>query len=167
MTNDRIATIAVTVSMALLAAAAVAFAASGGAEVAPRPEDLPEIATTQPIDADGTTADLWERQYTGAAAAATSPSWNALPPSNDLPGSPGSDDEVDAKTGDSASTGPSAGTGSGPVLEPTEDSEHEVVTPPVHESEEPDEPDEVDEVDDPTPPKPPEPSDEHPEQPED
>jgi hypothetical protein len=77
ISNEKVATVAVTASAVLLAAAAAAFAAAGGPVLAPSADELPSIATERPVGNDGTLPDLWERQTTLTRSGSAGPSSSA------------------------------------------------------------------------------------------
>jgi len=140
MTNERIANIAVSVTAAMLATAAVAFTLTGNAPQAPGSQDLPVVALgrisspSSDASATGTPAVVGVDTTTtagpahqGAGAVRTS-----AKPSAASPGSP-------ARPAQPAS-GPSAGFGSSSGTKSSDDDDdhddHEVVKPKIHESDE-------------------------------
>lgn len=141
MTNETVANIAVTVTAAMLATAAVAFTVSGNAPVDPRAADLPVVsigATTAHAAASGT-----------ATSAAPSPGVALSGSGSTLkPHAPTSASKPGVSSGVAVSSGAASavkGTGTSstkpggrPLHDPDEEEEddHEVVVPKVHESDE-------------------------------
>lgn len=126
MANDHIANIAITVTAAMLATAAVAFTLSGNAPTDPRAADLPVISVGA-AEARAAT--------TGATAPAQPPASSSSVASKPSGSSAAvaSDHSASAIAGGASSTAPSDGA--------SHDSDHdgdshEVVVPTVHESDE-------------------------------
>jgi hypothetical protein len=142
MTNEHVANIAITVTAAMLATAAVAFTLSGNAPADSRAGDLPVVsvgAKTANAAAPGAPASSPTSPgvaVPGSTAALTQHAPTATPPHSSSPA---------VASGTSASSASGAGAASAASgaaashdKDPKED-EHEVVVPEVHETEEPDE----------------------------
>jgi hypothetical protein len=159
ISNEKVATVAVTASAVLLAAAAAAFAAAGGPVLAPSADELPSIATERPVGNDGTLPDLWERQTTLAGSGPAGPSASATAGAGMAAAGLGEAPASGATSEPGAPKGKALGTLKTP--EPKDD-DHEVVKPEPRESDdaEPDSDQEKKKPEDP-----PESSDEAPETP--
>jgi hypothetical protein len=143
MNNNRLANIAVTVTVAMLATATVAFAMSGAGIADPVSTDLPVV---QPVVATGAPHGAGQGSSAGAASATdqtyevTAAGPEAVlrggsAPVTHPPGAPNGA-VVGASTAGGAASSPLPDT-TGKVTEHDESDEHEVVKPKVRETEDP------------------------------
>jgi hypothetical protein len=143
MNNNRLANIAVTVTVAMLATATVAFAMSGAGIADPVSTDLPVV---QPVVASGAprvvapgspagTMPAADQTFEIAGAGPGTVSGGHPAPSTHSPGAPDGA-VVGASTAGGAASSPLPDT-TGKVTEHDESDEHEVVKPKVRETEDP------------------------------
>lgn len=135
MTNEHVANIAITVTAAMLATAAVAFTLSGNAPAGPGSADLPIVSVgTVPAKTPtpGVTAPLAPATSTATPAAGTVPEprapFTAAKPSG---GSAAISSGSAVSAASAASTGSTVDKGHG-----SDEKDHEVVVPKVHETDE-------------------------------
>jgi hypothetical protein len=142
MTNETVANIAITVTAAMLATAAVAFTLSGNAPVDPGAADLPLVSVgSQNAHAAAPGTEAAAPPASGSLPARTA----ASAPST--VGKPSVGSGVVTSGSSASSVSGAVTSGSGASHQPDEEDDHEVVVPEVHET------DEVDEVDDPKKPE--------------
>jgi hypothetical protein len=146
MTNETIANIAVTVTAAMLATAAVAFTLSGNAPADPAARDLPIISIQAATSHASTSSTVPVAVLPEPpASVAEAPFSNGTPaPSSSAPGTTKPKDSTQsaasgtaaASTGAAATTVPGGGTTAHDANHDPGDAEHEVVHPRVHETDE-------------------------------
>jgi hypothetical protein len=145
MTNEHVANIAITVTAAMLATAAVAFTLSGNAPSDPRAGDLPSISVGAKAVHAATAGASAPDQSTIAppvtAAPGSAPALTAHAPSSTSTKASGSPAPASGVTG-AVKAGAASSTGAGTTKtgdsgdEEDPEDDHEVVVPKVHETDE-------------------------------
>jgi hypothetical protein len=137
MTNERVATIAISISAALLATTAVAFTLSGNTPQDPRRGDLP-VVTVVPAAAAVPTLSVSVPSLTaspGAVAGQPVASGPSAPPQTRSAAAPSSSET--AGTGAASTTAATAaGSSAASGTRKSHDPDHEVVKPRIHETDE-------------------------------
>jgi hypothetical protein len=145
MTNEHVANIAITVTAAMLATAAVAFTLSGNAPSDPRAGDLPSISVGAKA-VHAVTADAAAPAQSTIAPPVTAPPDSApaltahAPSSTSTKASAGPASASGATGGVKAGAASSTGAGTTKAADSDDESDdeddHEVVVPKVHETDE-------------------------------